>query len=770
MMGPRRSARNKKHVDNQDSEAEISETKENKTVDEGNNSNSSTENLNLHSKELNLSEDGNSSDSSVENYLKSSHEINLNSSFFNISKNETKIKQKRKISISNRLSDTSDSENDEPEFKSTTENNVEVKVKNETAFQSHHDFNKKIEDAKNAVENYNKKLQQEKSMDVKHLLSVGEKNDTTASFESYMSDSSTDNEMEWEQIEEKIKENEKIQTKDVQITVEIPTLQRKKKQKDDYIMQMKRRLNKIKKENQVYMHKVHLLCWIAHGNYINAMLNNENLLGLCLSLIPSENCYPPERADIKYLEMILRWYGRIIKLVEKPITKVPTLSLEKILTIQINKKQANSKKNYILLFILILRTLGLQCRLVLSLRCVPLRPPNEELCSLSTKQEQKKTDSKNKKVEPSTSSVKSENNKTHQKKVSEKDSRTSEKSSKGVEKDNKRDKKEEKTSKSKISDKKKTDNISKNKSSHKKSEKTEDNPSTSTKISDSRSRRNSSRKSSSDRKRETSSEKIEENASSSNKTSDSKTRKKSISKSEKNYVATKSNKKLSDTSSQKASNEPVPSTSRSKPSLNKLKRESNSEEDFYPRKNFSSPEKSFSSPEKSKTTVRNDVRNDIINLIKGSMSEQKIALRHRQSKPVDDSSDSDYQPEPTKKSKSDSGDEFRKKLVTTKVKQRIKPKSVLMKEAEMKNKKEVDPRVLSTDDEEDSKKKEKAGNDVWCEVFLEAEEKWISVDVIKSQVHCVAELHVRFIFIYYLYLNSPIRNGLFKLFKFYQSK
>jgi xeroderma pigmentosum group C-complementing protein len=54
----------------------------------------------------------------------------------------------------------------------------------------------------------------------------------------------------------------------------------------------------------------------------------------------------------------------------------------------------------------------------------------------------------------------------------------------------------------------------------------------------------------------------------------------------------------------------------------------------------------------------------------------------------------------------------------------------------------VKRRVQVKPETEDEKLRKKQGVDVWAEVFLENEEKWISVDVFKAQVHCVNELHV----------------------------
>lgn len=78
-------------------------------------------------------------------------------------------------------------------------------------------------------------------------------------------------------------------------------------------------------------------------------------------------------------------------------------------------------------------------------------------------------------------------------------------------------------------------------------------------------------------------------------------------------------------------------------------------------------------------------------------------------------SDSDYAPGPVKKQQ-ERGDDFKK----TKVKRRIPAKP---------------------GPEEKTKKQ---GCDVWVEVFLESEEKWITVDVMLGQVHCIKNIAVSF--------------------------
>ncbi|KRT81574.1 hypothetical protein AMK59_5602 [Oryctes borbonicus] len=129
-----------------------------------------------------------------------------------------------------------------------------------------------------------------------------------------------------------------------------------------------------------------------------------------------------------------------------------------------------------------------------------------------------------------------------------------------------------------------------------------------------------------------------------------------------------------------------------------------------------------------------DIRNDIINLMKTNISEEKSLLRsklvkHKRTSKLCSDSDSDYMPESVKKKPLES--DFKDKSV--KVKRRIPMKRDLI---EIEKKKQVEK-------EEEKKKK---GVNVWIEVFAEAEEKWISVDVVKGQVHCVKEIYNHVVF------------------------
>lgn len=195
-----------------------------------------------------------------------------------------------------------------------------------------------------------------------------------------------------------------------------------------------------------------------------------------------------------------------------------------------------------------------------------------------------------------------------------------------------------------------------------------------------------------------------------------------------------------------------------KPSLSKLRREKvgslkknknsqseDSEEDFV-----MSPVKEMSSHVSPRGTV--DVKNDIINLIKSRIAEQKHIdrgrlVRKREKSYADIDSDSDYAPEPIKKKHHDSDSE-RDFVPKMKVKKRIRVK----KEGSALKV------IPSESDLDESGKKKNKGINVWVEVFLEAEEKWITADVVRGQVHCVNEIYVSLVIYCYFYNYGPNEN------------
>lgn len=175
---------------------------------------------------------------------------------------------------------------------------------------------------------------------------------------------------------------------DIQITVGDEIVRREKTKKAiDLEACIKRRLNREIKERQIFVHKASFLGWVSHGNYINRFLNNQFIMELCLKLLPSKNAYPDGDTDTKYFTSFTKWFNSVFELKSKKMycDFKPLPPKLKSLALQIQSKKIICKKDYVLVFVSMLRAIGIQCRLVLNLPVAPLRPPQSELLVVSTK-------------------------------------------------------------------------------------------------------------------------------------------------------------------------------------------------------------------------------------------------------------------------------------------------------------------------------------------------------------------------------------------------
>lgn len=178
--------------------------------------------------------------------------------------------------------------------------------------------------------------------------------------------------------------------KDIQITVGnsvVRGMTREQKKAIDLEACLKRRLNRDIKIKQVCLHKTSVLCWIAHGNYINRCLNNLTLMEMCIKLLPSKNAYPKGDTDVKYYNMITDWFHTLFQLKsDKLYCELKRLPPRiQSLALQIQTKKIISKCDFVLIFVTMLRSLGIQCRLVINLAVPPQQPPQKDLFHISTK-------------------------------------------------------------------------------------------------------------------------------------------------------------------------------------------------------------------------------------------------------------------------------------------------------------------------------------------------------------------------------------------------
>ena len=539
-------------------------------------------------------------------------------------------------------------------------------------------------------------------MNVSELLALGEGSRTTSKVHTSVADriydltSDSENELsEWENVEglgvPPAEHN--IPKEGIEVTLEMPDLYRKHKKKGfDMEAHLRRRLNRVRRELQVLIHKVHLLCWIAHGQYINSVLNSEILMAQCLSLIPSQHCYPSKYINLSYLEQIVEWFKKTVTITESTESG-PLLPLCESLQQSFQLRTACSARDLVLMFICILRTLGVKARLIMSLQPLPLKPSNQDLCISNKTRKNDELEVKDSKCvkgegtdmrdgsEAATSKVPCQE-------VNEclkgKKSRHSTKLNDEKQVDDTYKKKNERKSNSAVKSKTRDDKLLKrNRNDADISDEKMDKLKRTLRV----------------RKEVRNMYKDMSHSSDEADTSNQDRRVASERKQSANSRIT------NDGHHHKRSASDVSLTDQQK-TLSKIAENNRKIAKVKTNKRGNSSQTTSS--------IKEDEKSD-------SDSDQSCKFKTRES--ADSNSENDFQPKKvTKKRKSSGG--------------RLLHRGVIASGA-----------GTCTDGEDAQKKKKKKNQcDVWTEVFLEEEEKWISVDVQRGKLHCIAELHVSFSF------------------------
>ncbi|XP_053695219.1 DNA repair protein complementing XP-C cells homolog [Sabethes cyaneus] len=300
-------------------------------------------------------------DSSGDDYLMDPDDLDLDSEFFN----PVKTAGEAKVEFDCNAGLGSDQSDDEEPLSS-------VKKLDEISLDINQKLIRQINEAgcnlmntvkmKNSADN---QLEQPKldQSNVSNLLLVGEKNkikkDILESKNGFVS------------VDEKQTQE---QHKVVEFTIKSELVEHRKPQKKkiDLLTAIKRLMNREKRQNQIYLHKVSVLCSIGHGVFLNKTLSQSDLLEqIAKRLLPSTNCRPKGLTNLLYFEQITRYFRKAVRLrnsewhFRSSKTNCPPLAA--MLKYQILRKAAFSKRDYILLFLLMLRALSIHSRLVMSL-------------------------------------------------------------------------------------------------------------------------------------------------------------------------------------------------------------------------------------------------------------------------------------------------------------------------------------------------------------------------------------------------------------------
>ncbi|KAJ4933892.1 hypothetical protein JOQ06_006701 [Pogonophryne albipinna] len=169
-----------------------------------------------------------------------------------------------------------------------------------------------------------------------------------------------------------------LPTQPVEIEIEIETseVRKKKKRQAEFETYLRRMMNKIKKDVLIDTHKVHLMCLIAGGMFRSSLCSEPDLLAITLSLLPTHySMVAKERIDQNYLSGLLKWF-------RATFTLNPSLSCEErpdprtLLERRLASLSGRDHQEMTHMFLLVLRSLQLFCRLVISFQPIPLKAPS----------------------------------------------------------------------------------------------------------------------------------------------------------------------------------------------------------------------------------------------------------------------------------------------------------------------------------------------------------------------------------------------------------
>ncbi|XP_044068320.1 DNA repair protein complementing XP-C cells [Siniperca chuatsi] len=162
----------------------------------------------------------------------------------------------------------------------------------------------------------------------------------------------------------------------VEIEIETPEVRKKQKRHAEFETYLRRMMNRYKKDQLIDTHKVHLMCLIASGMFRNRLCSEPDLLAITLSLLPTHfSMVAKEYIDQNYLSGLLKWF-------RATFTLNPSLFCEErpdpwaLLERRLASLSARNHQEMTHLFLLVLRSLQLFCRLVLSLQPIPLKLPS----------------------------------------------------------------------------------------------------------------------------------------------------------------------------------------------------------------------------------------------------------------------------------------------------------------------------------------------------------------------------------------------------------
>lgn len=140
------------------------------------------------------------------------------------------------------------------------------------------------------------------------------------------------------------------------------------------------------KANQIIIEKAARLCWLAYGFYLNRQANDPEIMAVTISLVSTNNC-PKDDFNLTYLAKFTKWFRNMFT-IESTDNEV-IINKETLLK-RIAEKKIFNYRELVILYVAILRGIGLHCRLIVSLNPPLVKAYNDLLPKTSAVQKDNK--------------------------------------------------------------------------------------------------------------------------------------------------------------------------------------------------------------------------------------------------------------------------------------------------------------------------------------------------------------------------------------------
>lgn len=170
------------------------------------------------------------------------------------------------------------------------------------------------------------------------------------------------------------------------------------KKESDLAALLRRKL----KANQIIIEKAARLCWLAYGFHLNHQANDPEIMTTVVSLVSTKN-YPKDSFNLEYLTKFTKWFKNIFT-IESSDNEV-IIDKETLLK-RITEKKIYNYRELVILYVAILRGIGLHCRIVVSLNPPLVKTYNELLPKTNTTEKDGKIKEETKETKTKTKSSK----------------------------------------------------------------------------------------------------------------------------------------------------------------------------------------------------------------------------------------------------------------------------------------------------------------------------------------------------------------------------